>query len=542
MGLEVNEMLKADYFKDFKVLAGYGGLNKQIQGIAILDAPDGYKWTKGRELVVSSGYVFKTNPGLFEVYINDEKFREVSGIAIKVDRFLKEIDKEILDKCDEYNIPFIKVPNEPSWMDIMNHLNVLVMNKNIKQFKIEGISTNTISDVSYQNRKINKILYQIEKEMNFPAMVYDLENDKPYYSSTKFKTISAGLKITDFWEPSFKHTTGILCDNLGITRFRFIDKKYKAPYSWIKIPIVVDKKIKAYFIVLEAEGLIDYFDQFALRIGFLLIQSTYEQILVSQSLRDKGFKDFIKDIINEELLDQDNLLARARELNLDAKVEYLTVVAKYRQDKKYLETIEKRVQSCFGKLEARIALVNQDTYFILIPLDEKSSKEDMINKIKGAIDQLHNSIRQDMVSVNLSFGISDIQAPLSDTYIGYNRAFKALEMGKMIYGDLDYITYSQLGPLAWLDIKPDEISTMKNVIGDLLAKDKNQELIETLDTYLGSNMNFSITAKKLFIHINTVRKRMDHINTLIDIDLEDPISRLKLEILLKIIRKKDAIL
>lgn len=542
MGLEVNEMLKADYFKDFKVLAGYGGLNKQIQGIAILDAPDGYKWTKGRELVVSSGYVFKTNPGLFEVYINDEKFREVSGIAIKVDRFLKEIDKEILDKCDEYNIPFIKIPNEPSWMDIMNHLNVLVMNKNIKQFKIEGISTNTISDVSYQNRKINKILYQIEKEMNFPAMVYDLENDKPYYSSTKFKTISAGLKITDFWEPSFKHTTGILCDNLGITRFRFIDKKYKAPYSWIKIPIVVDKKIKAYFIVLEAEGLIDYFDQFALRIGFLLIQSTYEQILVSQSLRDKGFKDFIKDIINEELLDQDNLLARARELNLDAKVEYLTVVAKYRQDKKYLETIEKRVQSCFGKLEARIALVNQDTYFILIPLDEKSSKEDMINKIKGAIDQLHNSIRQDMVSVNLSFGISDIQAPLSDTYIGYNRAFKALEMGKMIYGDLDYITYSQLGPLAWLDIKPDEISTMKNVIGDLLAKDKNQELIETLDTYLGSNMNFSITAKKLFIHINTVRKRMDHINTLIDIDLEDPISRLKLEILLKIIRKKDAIL
>ena len=72
MGLEISEMLRADYFKDFKVLAGHNGLNKQIQGIAILDAPDGYKWTKGRELVVSSGYIFKAHPNLFEEYMNDE--------------------------------------------------------------------------------------------------------------------------------------------------------------------------------------------------------------------------------------------------------------------------------------------------------------------------------------------------------------------------------------------------------------------------------------------------------------------------------------
>ena len=74
-------------------------------------------------------------------------------------------------------------------MEIMNYLNVFVMNKQIKQFKIESINTKTISDISYQNRKINKILYQIEKEMNFPAMLYDVQNDKPYYSSYKFKTI-----------------------------------------------------------------------------------------------------------------------------------------------------------------------------------------------------------------------------------------------------------------------------------------------------------------------------------------------------------------
>ena len=271
MGLAISEIMSSEYFKDFKILAGHKGIHKQIQGIAILDAPDGYLWTKGRELVMTSGYLFKNDPNLFGKFIQDEGFRKMSAVAIKVDRYLKEIDKEILAKFDEYEIPLIYVPNSPSWMDIMNHLNVIVINKNIKQFRIEGINTKALSDISYQSRKINQILGKIEREMNFPAMLYEVSNDIAYYSSPVFEKISDELNHSDFWNPSFKHTTEVLCDNLNITRFRFIDEKYIAPFSWILIPIVINNQIKAYFVVLEAEGLIDYFDQFALRIGFLLI-------------------------------------------------------------------------------------------------------------------------------------------------------------------------------------------------------------------------------------------------------------------------------
>lgn len=48
-------------------------------------------------------------------------------------------------------------------------------------------------------------------------------------------------------------------------------------------------------------------------------------------------------------------------------------------------------------------------------------------------------------------------------------------------------------------------------------------------------MNFSTTAKKLYLHINTVRNRIKHIEDLIDLELEDPITKLKLIILLRII-------
>lgn len=537
MGIAISEMLNSEYFKDFKVLAGHSGLHKQIQGIAILDAPDGYEWTRGRELVVTSGYIFKAIPNSFETYINGEKFKEISGMAIKLDRYLNNIDKSILDRFDECGIPFISVPNEPSWMDIMNHLNVLVMNKKIKQFKIEGINAKNISDISYQSRKINKILYQIEKEMNFPTMLYDVSNDRPYYSSPMFKKISGELKFSDYWNPSFKNTTEILCDNLNITRFRFIDEKYKAPFSWISIPISIGGKIKAYFIILEAEGLIDYFDQFALRIGFLLIQSLYEQILVSQSLRDAGFKKFISDIINKNLVDENSIIERAVELELDTQIEYILVMAEYKECENIIESdiVERNFQSTFGKLKARIAPASENNYLFLVPINDEISTEYNIKNIKKLINRFNKSLKSDIDNVNLSFGISDIPALLIDTYKSYKRSLKSLEIGHILYENLHYITYSELGPLAWIDIKSDEIDIMKKTIKNLLIEDKNKELVETLNMYLESNMNYSLTAKKLFLHINTVRKRIEYINDLIDIDLEDPVSRLKLEILLKVI-------
>lgn len=62
MGISVRELLNSDFFKEYKIIGGENGLEKQIQGVAILDAADGFQWCKGREFVISSGYIFKHNP------------------------------------------------------------------------------------------------------------------------------------------------------------------------------------------------------------------------------------------------------------------------------------------------------------------------------------------------------------------------------------------------------------------------------------------------------------------------------------------------
>ena len=66
MGIAIQELLSQEYFKDFYVLAGAKGLHREIQGITVMEAPDAFHWTKGKELVLSSGYVIAKEPDCIE--------------------------------------------------------------------------------------------------------------------------------------------------------------------------------------------------------------------------------------------------------------------------------------------------------------------------------------------------------------------------------------------------------------------------------------------------------------------------------------------
>lgn len=540
MGLTIREMLRAEFFKDFKVIAGQGGLDKQIQGIAILDAPDGYKWTKGREFVISSGYVFQQHPRLFEEYINSDIFREISGMGIKLDRYLKTIPDYITDVFNEYNIPLINIPMGPSWMEIMNQLNVLVMNKNIRQFRIGNINPKSFSNLTYQSRKINKILSQMEGEMNFPAMLYDLSSEKAYYSSPTFLELLEDIQIGDFWNPTIEVTKEILCDNLKMIRYRFYDDKYDKPYSWITVPITVGDKIKAYFVVVEATGLIDYFDQFALRIGFLLLQSLYEQILVAQSIGDIGFEKFITEIISDNLLDDEIIAKRAADLGLDINLNYYLILMKQERKEAHLVSykneLKEAVSSSISHMEARMAMIDDNRCVFLLPIDNRISEKENLKLMKKSAEIFKKRIESKIEDINIVFGLSDNESTVYEIKRNYIRCEQTIKIGQILYPDEYYIKYSDLGVFAWMDIKEDELEIMSKDIKILIENPEHRELIETLKVYLECKMNYSLTAKQLFLHINTVRKRIEEINDLISFDIEDPMNRLKLEVLLKLIK------
>ena len=70
----------------------------------------------------------------------------------------------------------------------------------------------------------------------------------------------------------------------------------------------------------------------------------------------------------------------------------------------------------------------------------------------------------------------------------------------------------------------------------LLKVEKNKELLYTLKVYLENNMNYSLTAEKLFVNINTIRRRIEKVNDLIRIDWDNYFERTKIGLLLQFLQ------
>ena len=137
MGIAVKELLALEYFKDFYVVAGKRGLDREIQGVTILEAPDAFRWTVGKELVLSSGYVISQDPDCIRRAFEEGGFQKAAAMMIKRERYLAQIPEDIIALHDEYGVPLISMPFSVPWMEIMSQINVAVINRTIRRFRIQ---------------------------------------------------------------------------------------------------------------------------------------------------------------------------------------------------------------------------------------------------------------------------------------------------------------------------------------------------------------------------------------------------------------------
>ena len=91
MGLTVRELLLAEEMKDIKVLAGDRGLDKEIKGVTIIEAPDIVKFIDGGEVLLTGLYAFRScTVDEFRTYINELSRKSVSALVLKRGRKVSE--------------------------------------------------------------------------------------------------------------------------------------------------------------------------------------------------------------------------------------------------------------------------------------------------------------------------------------------------------------------------------------------------------------------------------------------------------------------
>jgi GAF domain-containing protein len=167
-------------------------------------------------------------------------------------------------------------------------------------------------------------------------------------------------------------------------------------------------------------------------------------------------------------------------------------------------------------------------------------------RLKTWLQELSQQMRLEH-NVILSIGIGNACQNTNDYRRGFAEAEEALQMGQNIQQDKNsdarlsptVTHFNDLGVYRYL-YKIARMDDLRDVYQDQIAhidtydRRKNTDLLMTLETYLECAGNLTKTSERLFVHRNTLIQRLERLQSLCDIDLQERGNWLTLQVAIKV--------
>lgn len=106
----VEDILNLDIARDWKVLAGAGGLGKTVSWFYICQENEIAPWVQGRELMILYGSGVKRDTANLVRMVEICAERQISAILVLIGHYFLELPAEMLDEADKLDVPIITMP------------------------------------------------------------------------------------------------------------------------------------------------------------------------------------------------------------------------------------------------------------------------------------------------------------------------------------------------------------------------------------------------------------------------------------------------
>ena len=229
---------------------------------------------------------------------------------------------------------------------------------------------------------------------------------------------------------------------------------------------------------------------------------------------DKG--SFIKNIISDNIMLSD-LYIRAKELHfsIDAPRAVFLVRQLGHGDVAAVEVL----QSIFSdRLQDFVLSINESDIAVVKQISPSTTSEDLLRLAQSMEDLLKTEL-----FIKTVIGIGTVSSHLRELADSYKEAQTAIDVGKVFDTEKTIINYENLGIGRLIYQLPTTLCEMflqevfkKNPIDAL-----DQETLFTIYKFFENNLNVSETARKLFVHRNTLVYRLEKIKKLTGLDLRE---------------------
>lgn len=213
--------------------------------------------------------------------------------------------------------------------------------------------------------------------------------------------------------------------------------------------------------------------------------------------------------------------AKKMNIEMDRKRVIFLIEHKKEADNLVLET----VKGIYVTDSADFVTAVDERHVILIKaLDSLKTYKDLHEVGKEIVDTLSTEV---MVSVRVSYGT--IVNEIKDLSKSYKEAVMALDVGRVFYADQSVLAYNKLGIGRLIHQLPYSLCEMflKEVFEGKGLEQFDEETLTTINSFFKNSLNISETARKLYVHRNTLVYRLEKIQRITGLDIrvfEDALS------------------
>ncbi|MCO7176225.1 PucR family transcriptional regulator [Sporolactobacillus kofuensis] len=533
----VIDVLKRPLFQRAALIAGDRGVFREVRWVHILEITHAAPYVSKHDLILTTGLWLKRSVKEGLDYTRQIIDHETSGLCIEFGTTVDDIPEEIIDLCDQYDFPLILFRQPIRFEEITQDIHSFLINqhfgllKNLEQFSQQQqqliLQSTDIPAILrlLQNYSDRQIVYlsTIESNKFYPSVTSETAETINAFCNQRIKDFDQ-IQETEIWKMDDHHyllIQPVIC--FGQV-FSFIGMVLHQTHPSEYMKLLIDYTSKAVATVL-------------LRTQFL-----EEKILRNQN-------ELIQDILSRQIESEEQAQMRMGLPSPNGeKYSFIGGVIEFEHNviEAGPERMEARnqdilvlIRSLLKRYQMHHLLMMKNNQIYLLCAKEKvnhESQQALYGNILGLTGGLQKYIEQALTGLQFHIGFGKTKTKLLDVWISFNEAYQVIEVSQSVPTMQRCIFYAKMGVYQLLKSVPQPIliDFVKDQLGKLIDYDHKHHLnlIETLDMYFKCMGSKGETAKKLFIHRQTLYNRLEKIRDILGEDFFEPQRRHCLEMAL----------
>ena len=532
MAIYVKDLLMEEEMNGARLISGEEGLDNEIKGVTIIEAPDIVKWINGGEVLLTGLYAFRScSMEDFKNYIDELVKKKISALILKRGKPVEGAEDKVeylIQFSRKHTIPILEMPFEISFRDVMSRLMERLFNEEVTRLKYFKTTHDNFSALVLGSESIgvaiDQILDVLAKLIRNPVAAFNRQLDCIGASEGAERSLEI-QKDAQSYEPGV------------YSNYEYLRQQIENRQQYI-VKVKLNLRERLYLVITEEEDSFDVMDEIATESAIWALQFELVRQYSVTELEKKFQNDIMHNILNGKIDSISELQKNTSLLGVPINGSFRVIVFGLKGEDRDKRDFKSKISDTHLLSDAiacqmtNVKIYNDlDRIVVVKEVNKEQTQEEYRQEIREIVDKVQAYVSRQDKELQVKAGVGKVVEGvinLPDSFKEANEAFTFVDIAGEISedGNSQVTLFSDLGifkllcqldnPELLLEYVPEGLQKLYNY-----KKPQRDDLLITLKTYLDRNLNLSKTAQDLFVHYKTASYRIEKIAKITGVDFDN---------------------